>query len=76
MLQDSVSNRDVSTNEQPKKNDQVVLDNPTRKENDYASVIRDGVEVVDVKVVPKDEKITLDKFGIPIKGPRKTWDKI
>ena len=37
------------------------------KKTDFASVVLDGVEVVDVKAIPKD--------GIPERGPRKTWDK-
>ncbi len=46
-----------------------------KKDKDYASIVKDGVEIVDGKVVPK-EKIKLDKFGIPIPKNRKTWDKI
>ena len=34
----------------------------------FAGTIRDGVEVVDVKIIPKDK-------GIPEKD-RNTWDKI
>ena len=38
------------------------------------AIQRDGVEVIDVKIVPKDK---VDKFGIPIKpNERKSWDKI
>ena len=37
-------------------------------DDDFAGMIRDGVEVVDVKFIPKDK-------GIPTKS-RKTWDKI
>ena len=45
-----------------------------KKENQYASKIIDGVEVVDVKAIP----IKVDKFGIPSPeaDQRKTWDKI
>jgi len=35
---------------------------------DYASKVQDGVEVVDVKAIPKS--------GIPDIEKRKTWDKI
>jgi len=41
----------------------------TNKDDNFVGFVRDGVEVVDVKIVPKD-------VGIPIKGTRKTWDKI
>ena len=44
-----------------------VLSEDDETEEEYASNVRDGVEVVDVKVVPK---------GIPEKGNRVTWDKI
>lgn len=38
---------------------------------------RDGVEVIDVKVIPKDKAVKLDKFGIPIQpGERLSFDKI
>ncbi|MFW6310803.1 MAG: hypothetical protein ACOC1K_01055 [Nanoarchaeota archaeon] len=47
-----------------------------KKNNGYAGIIRDGVEVVDVKVVPNRDKPKLDKFGIPIPKNRKSWDKI
>jgi hypothetical protein len=43
---------------------------------EYASRIIDGVEVVDVKAIPKKERISLDKFGIPELKERRTWDKI
>jgi hypothetical protein len=44
---------------------------------EYASFIKDGVEVVDVKAIPKpNKKLSVDKFGIPISGNRSTWDKI
>ena len=49
------------------------------KKDDYIGEIRDGVEVIDVKAIPKkDKKIDrVDKFGIPI-GPRegKNFDSI
>lgn len=38
-------------------------------ENDYASKIRDGVEVVDVKAIPKG-------INAPEIEKRKSWDKI
>jgi hypothetical protein len=45
--------------------------------NEYASMIKDGVEVVDVKAIPKSKKIVnVDKFGIPMSTNRSTWDKI
>lgn len=46
--------------------------------DDFAGYIKDGVEVVDVKAVPRDkqEKPKVDKFGIPIPNKRTTWDKI
>jgi len=57
----------------------VSSDEPDEQSNDdFASVIRDGVEVVDVRIIPKDEinkKQTVDKFGIPDSG-RRNWDKI
>jgi hypothetical protein len=53
---------------------QAVPDEPG-KEDSYVGEIRNGVEVLDVKAIAK-EPLTLDKFGIPIRGTRKTWDKI
>jgi len=51
------------------------------KDNEYASYInKDGVEVVDVKVISKDkdkdEEENKNDIGIPTKGKRNTWDKI
>lgn len=49
------------------------------KEGDekYASLIKDNIEVIDVKAVPKGEKGKIDKFGIPIKpNERQNYDKI
>lgn len=46
------------------------------KKDDFNSYVKDGVEVVDVKVIPKDKGVKVDKFGIPINENRKTWDKI
>ena len=47
------------------------------KEDDYVPlVVKDGVEVVDVKAVPVHKPPKLDKFGIPVKEDRPTWDKI
>ncbi|HRT03456.1 MAG TPA: hypothetical protein P5513_05910 [Candidatus Diapherotrites archaeon] len=41
----------------------------------FASKIVNGVEVVDVKAIPKDNPI-LNRFGIPETKERRTWDKI
>ena len=68
-IQNSISNKDISTNELLKKDAQNAPSDPE-------GVMRDGVEVVDVKIVPKEEDAYVDKFGIPHKGPRKTWDRI
>lgn len=45
------------------------IEEPTDEFNDdqFASVVKGGVEIVDVKIVPK---------GIPNVDKRKTWDKI
>jgi len=44
---------------------------------DNEGIKKDGVEVIDVKVVPKDKAVKLDKFGIPIQpGERLSFDKI
>lgn len=60
----------VKDNENIIKEQKVIEDasNDTKIETnqDYASVIKNGVEVIDVKVVPK--------IGIPTNS--KTWDKI
>jgi len=60
----------VKDNENIIKEQKVIEDasNDTKIEanQDYASVIKNGVEVIDVKVVPK--------IGIPTNS--KTWDKI
>jgi hypothetical protein len=75
-LQDRINIQDVSTNVPDKSDAQDAPNEPQKEDNkDYTGFVRDGVEVVDVKVVPK-EKLEVDKFGIPIRGPRKTWDKI
>jgi len=47
-----------------------------RGDDGYASKIINGVEVVDVKAIPKKEQLHLDKFGIPEPKTRKTWDRI
>ena len=52
----------------------------TSKDN-YVSVIKDGVEVIDVRAIEKAEenlkKGKVDKFGIPIgKDERRNFDKI
>jgi len=46
--------------------------------SDPVDAFRNGVEVVDVKIVPKEnnDNSYVDKYGIPHRGPRKTWDKI
>lgn len=45
--------------------------------NEFTSMIKDGVEVVDVKVVPSEkDKVKLNKFGIPENKNRPTWNKI
>jgi hypothetical protein len=46
------------------KDDEIELD-----EDDYASKIKDGVEVVDVKAIPKG-------INAPEIEKRKSWDKI
>jgi hypothetical protein len=45
--------------------------------NEYTSFIKDGVEVVDVKLILKDKERKVDKFGIPIlPGEHRNFDKI
>jgi len=70
-IEENIKSKDVSTNDLAEK---VSPDAPS----DPVDISRDGVEVVDVKIVPKEEneEFYIDKFGIPHKGPRKTWDKI
>jgi len=48
------------------------------KKDEYASMIQNGVEVVDVKAVPSKEKVKIDRFGIPTPDAdnRKSWDRI
>jgi len=53
----------------------VNIDPSSGKTENYASRVIDGVEVVDVKAVPK-EKPVLNKFGIPEPRERRTWDRI
>ena len=62
--------------ERIKKGEILVEENEPAREHDFASFIKDGVEVVDVKAIPKKEKLKLDKFGIPIPENRQTWDRI
>ena len=47
-----------------------------QKQDDYAGEIRDGVEVINVKAIPKKQG-KIDKYGIPI-GPNelKNFDSI
>jgi len=60
---------DVSNNEPIEESSPGVSQEPRDENNsDFASVVLGGVEVVDVKAIPKE--------GIPERGPRKTWDKI
>lgn len=54
---------------------EVNIDPSSGKTENYASQVIDGVEVVDVKAVPK-EKPVLNKFGIPEPRERRTWDRI
>jgi len=71
-LQERISKSDVSTNDSDEETQPAAPGESREAENDdYTSVIRDGVEVVNVKVVP-----AVDKFGIPQKPNRPTWDKI
>lgn len=68
-LRESKMLTDVSNNESIEENSPSDSQEPRDEKNsDFASVVLDGVEVVDVKAIPKDK-------GIPEKGPRKTWDK-
>lgn len=71
---------EVITYVQPPKIEESVPEEPeepTRTPTkDYASFIRDGVEVVDVKAIEK-KKGNVDKFGIPIQpGEHKNFDRI
>jgi len=77
-LKEKLSASDVSTNESPEESVPAAPDEPEGlKSDEYASIVRDGVEVVDVKVIPiEKDRVKLDKFGIPIPKSRKTWDKI
>jgi hypothetical protein len=56
---------DVCTNDLTDKMSLGVSEEP---KNDYVGQIVNGVEVIDIKAI--------DTLGIPIKGQRKTWDKI
>ena len=55
--------------ERIKKGEVVLEDSPPA--NDFASMIHEGVEVVDVKAIPKE-----GDSGIPDIEERKTWDKV
>ena len=69
MLKDNITIKDVSINEETNINQQNSSNDSTINENkDYIGHIRNGVEVVDVKIVPK--------IGIPTKENRTTWDKL
>ena len=59
--------------ERIKKEDILKKEEKEEKSNYVPLIIRDGVEVVDVKAIPKKKT---DKFGIPETGERLTWDKI
>lgn len=64
-LQDNISVKDVGLI------DQVKIDDPVssneHQEDDFVGTVVKGVEVINVKPIPK-----VDRFGIPIKGSRKT----
>ena len=55
-----------------------ILKEEVEENDDYASIIQDGVEVVDVKAIPIKGKRKVDKFGIPAPDAdnRNSWDKI
>ena len=48
----------------------------TKKEEAHIGNVIEGVEVINVKAVPKKEPLQLNKFGIPEPKERLTWDKI
>jgi hypothetical protein len=52
------------------------LKREAEKAEDYASVILDGVEIIDAKAIPKHDAQKLNKFGIPEPKERLSWDKI
>ena len=46
-----------------------------KKDDDYVSKVKDGVEVIDVKITERDRP-RLDQFGMPVpKGESISWDK-
>jgi len=57
---------------------EVITESPLTEEIKEEKKTRDGVEVIDVKAIPKNEKKpVLDKWGIPINpGERNNYDKI
>ena len=65
-LQENVQEKNVVPNSDDVSSDPNASNEP--QDNTFAGTIKDGVEVVDVKVIPK-------KTGIPF-GNRKTWDKL
>lgn len=80
-IKESIKVRDISTNESTEKVTQNAPSDPKKDDKkDFVGTIKNGVEVVDVKIIPKEEdqkgSVYVDKFGIPHRGPRKTWDKI
>jgi len=71
-LRDKTLIKDVSINElteeeTPRDSDESRRQNKT----DFASLIKNGVEVIDARAIPKE-----NEPGIPYKEPRKTWDKL
>ena len=59
-IQDNILAKDVSSNIKPEKDD-------PGSSNDFVGTARDGVEVIDVKLIPKEEGLQKE---------RKTWDKM
>jgi len=58
------------------KEDKLIIEKEEKKD-DFIGTVKDGVEVVDVKIIPNKEKNkqVTDKFGIPVSKNR-DWDKI
>ena len=81
-LKETPKVEDVSTIIQPLKVEEKSPVVPERtKEDAYRSMIKDGVEVVDVKAIEKKfkkkPKGIVDKFGIPINpGEHRNFDRI
>jgi len=72
---------DVSINIPSKEIKEKTSDEPEKEIKDhYVSIIKDGVEVIDVKAIEKAEERKhrkSDKFGIPIgRDERQNFDKI